>query len=476
MQKMNMRATLRKIYNHVSRILGIRFLYETFIQPINTDADIYRKEYVLNTILLGILGVLGLLGISIGWSLLFPHGEYSGIPVSLLVGLFIYFGGLLALSRKGYWFLSSCCLIFSLFIVTLYAVYQWSFMLPMIILSSVLIIVISGILFSSRFGLIVTTVVTASIAVITHLQMRNYIPLNLYWRQDPISVQDVLEMGIIFFAVNGISWLSNRETRRSLKQAQLSEQALTIERNMLEQRIEDRTRELKELQAKQIGELEHLASFGDRSSGIFHDLMTPLTSIIALVEELPQEHPETATIRPYIEKALLASKKIGDQLTLIRKEVASESHESFIPAQEIKDAVDILGYQARKLGVRCEVINTDHTPFVGNSIIFHRVVANLISNAIDSYSSVSRENNRIVIISCTRTQQHLTLSVKDFGMGISPENQLKIFTPFFTTKTTRGLGIGLSTTKQNIETYFNGTITFTTSDTSTVFTVVLPIA
>lgn len=472
---MNMRDTLRKIYNHVSRILGIRFLYESFIQPLNTDADTYRKEYVLNTILLGILGVLLLLGISITWSALFPRGEYSGIPIGLFIGLIIYFGGLLVLSRKGYWFISSCCLVFSLFFVTLSAVYQWSFILPMIILSSVLIIVISGILFSSRFGLIMTALVTASITTITHLQINGHIPLNLYWQKDPISTQDVLEMGVIFFAVYGISWLSNRETKRSLKRAQSSEQALTIERNMLEQRVEERTQDFKNLQAQKISELEHLASFGDRSSGIFHDLMTPLTSIIALVEEIPDEHTQATSIKPHIEKAIRASKKIGEQLALIRKEVKVESCDSFIPTNEIRDAIDILGYRARKMNVRCEITQSDTNTFSGNSIAFHRMVTNLISNAIDSYASTIRENNRVVTISCAQKETQLTLTVSDFGSGISEENQPKIFSPFFTTKSGHGLGIGLSNTKQNIEQYFGGTISFTTSTSGTTFTVVLPI-
>ena len=67
-----------------------------------------------------------------------------------------------------------------------------------------------------------------------------------------------------------------------------------------------------------------------------------------------------------------------------------------------------------------------------------------------------------------------SIQIKDNGSGISLHEQNKIFTPYFTTKST-GTGIGLSITKQIIENH-NGTIRFeTTEDAGTVFTIELPL-
>lgn len=474
-QKTIMGSILGKIYNRVLRILRIRFLYEYLIQPKNTDPDIYRKEYVLNTILLGSVFMIGFLGLSVGWSLLVPHGDYSGIPPLMVIGLTSYFILLLVLSRKGYWFASSIFLIMSLFLVTLYAVTIWSFVLPMIILGSVLIIVISGILFSQTISILVTLGIIVALGTITYLQIAGLVPVNLYWRNDPISVQDILDMGIIFLLVNGLTWLSNRETYRSLRRAQASEQALIAERDLLEERIEERTRELKELQERQVEELRHLADFGNRSSGIFHDLMTPLTSITALVDQLPDTYPDQQNIRPYLEKAVRASKRIGEHLALIKKEFRTEPEATYIPSHEIRDAIDILGYRARMMRVHCATKNLSDETMPGNGIIFHRVILNLIKNAIDAYEQIDREEDRTVIVSCSRTSLELTVSIIDHGPGIPNEYHDKIFEPFFTTNPTKGMGIGLSHTKKNIERHLNGTISFTSSPEGTTFVVRIPI-
>lgn len=466
---------LGKIYNHALRILRIRFLYEYLIEPRNTHPDIYRKEYVLNTILVGTIFMIGLLGVSVGWSLLIPHEDYSGIPALLVVGLISYFIVLLILSRKGYWFISSILLITSLFLVTLYAVTLWSFVLPMIILGSVLTIVISGILFSQTTSILVTFGIILALGTITYLQIIELLPVNLYWRNDPISVQDILDMGIIFLLINGLTWLSNRETYRSLSRAQASEQALLVERDLLEERIEERTRELKELQERQVEELRHLADFGNRSSGIFHDLMTPLTSITALVDQLPHTYSNQQDLRPYLEKAIRASKRIGEHLALIKKEFRSEPAATYTPAHEIRDAVDILGYRARMMRVHCVTKNLSEETMQGNGIIFHRIILNLIKNAIDAYERIDRENNRTVTISCNRTSQELMVSIIDHGPGIPSEYRDKIFEPFFTTNPTKGMGIGLSHTKKNIEHYLRGTISFTSSPQGTTFVVRIPI-
>lgn len=470
-----MRDPLRKLYNYVSRILGIRFLYELFIQPIYTNEDIHRKEFVLNTILTGILSVLLFLGLSITWSYLFPIGEYSGISPWIFAGIFTFFAGLLTASRKGYWYVSSLGLIITLFIVTMYAVYQWSFVLPMIILGSVLTIVISSILFSNRFGFLVAVIITISVVILTRLQTIGIIPVNLYWQSDALSIQSVIEMGIIFLSISGISWLSNRETEHSLKRAHLSEQALKNERDLLEIRIEERTRSLKEIQEQQVTELHHLAQFGNLSSGIFHDLMTPLTSIIALVDELPESNHQTTAIKTRIEKAIHASKRIGEQLSIIRKEIRPEQVHEFVPYEQIRDAVDILGHKARILDVHCTISDCVQRAYAGNAVMFYRIVMNLLSNAIDSHIGERAHDTRMVTIACTELNGSLRLTITDTGNGIPPEIQSKIFDPFFTTKEKKGLGIGLGHTKHIIEHHFKGTISFTTSSRGTAFTVMLPI-
>lgn len=98
----------------------------------------------------------------------------------------------------------------------------------------------------------------------------------------------------------------------------------------------------------------------------------------------------------------------------------------------------------------------------GNPLKFHQIIANLISNAIDAYDGIPREEgrqNRVEV----RLAQHsgiVRLEVQDWGQGIKPEILNKIFDPLFTTKDTdKGTGIGLTTTKHIVEKDFAGNVT-----------------
>jgi signal transduction histidine kinase len=100
----------------------------------------------------------------------------------------------------------------------------------------------------------------------------------------------------------------------------------------------------------------------------------------------------------------------------------------------------------------------------------NRAFSNLIKNAIQAIPS--DRNGAIEIISSVNTDNYI-IEIKDNGKGISEDEQDKIFTPNFTTKST-GMGLGLAMVKNIIENA-NGTITFKTAqDVGTSFFIELP--
>lgn len=83
----------------------------------------------------------------------------------------------------------------------------------------------------------------------------------------------------------------------------------------------------------------------------------------------------------------------------------------------------------------------------------NQVFMNLINNAIDELKENSRLTQRKIFI---QTQQvnpnQIDVTIKDTGMGITPELKTKIFDPFFTTKPVgKGTGMGLAISYQIIE-------------------------
>ena len=98
------------------------------------------------------------------------------------------------------------------------------------------------------------------------------------------------------------------------------------------------------------------------------------------------------------------------------------------------------------------------------------VYNNLLQNAIQATSA---EDHRVINVTATDADHDIIISFKDFGTGISDEAKAKIFSPYFTSKSS-GTGLGLAMSKKIIES-FDGSIWFENNeDVGATFFVRLP--
>jgi signal transduction histidine kinase len=101
-----------------------------------------------------------------------------------------------------------------------------------------------------------------------------------------------------------------------------------------------------------------------------------------------------------------------------------------------------------------------------------RIITNLMQNAVQA---IPAERKGEIHVSLAQEGNSAVIQVGDNGEGISAEAQAKLFTPYFTTKTS-GTGLGLAMTRQMVEVW-GGTISYnTTIGEGTTFTIKLPIA
>jgi signal transduction histidine kinase len=107
-------------------------------------------------------------------------------------------------------------------------------------------------------------------------------------------------------------------------------------------------------------------------------------------------------------------------------------------------APELLGARANALNIRIAVQCEQQIALCGDRVLLERVLANLVSNAID----VSAPGQTISISASHGQTGWLRLEVTDLGTGIAPENLTRIFDPYFTTKRfgqdVRGFGLGLT--------------------------------
>jgi signal transduction histidine kinase len=239
----------------------------------------------------------------------------------------------------------------------------------------------------------------------------------------------------------------------------------------LEARIAERTRELQEAQAHVLHQ-EKMAAFGLLAAGIAHEVGNPLTSISSLVQMLQRRDCDDYAR----EKLALVNGQLQRIQTTLRELVqfsrpatSERSRQSL--GEILEEALSIAKYYHRTKGrhVRAE-IPPDLPPLVGVREQLVQVFLNLVLNAIDATERGGR-------IELTALQQvdSAVVRVADDGPGIKPENEGRLFQPYFTTKR-HGTGLGLFVTRKLVAAH-GGTVEYRPRpEGGALFLVRLPLA
>lgn len=238
--------------------------------------------------------------------------------------------------------------------------------------------------------------------------------------------------------------------------------------------------ELKNAQNQLIAK-EKLVSLGQLTGGLAHSMKTPISSMgdsLELLNEYVKEYDQSIDeqsvtnedhheIANDMKKCLIEMQLIIKYMNEVIKTVKNYSTDANIgfgdkfTIKELKDTIFVLlNHELKrhecKLNINLDV--EDDIVINGDMRNMIQVINVLISNAIESYSYIS---NGVVEFSVSRdTQNNIVIAVKDFGRGIHPDIQSKLFNKMCTTKGNKGTGIGLYISKNIIEAQFNGKLTF----------------
>ncbi len=290
----------------------------------------------------------------------------------------------------------------------------------------------------------------------------------------PLTPIEIFTYIPILILIIIISILSNKEIKKSLEQSKVVQDLLSRDRDILNRKLHESNIELEKNRQERMHELAKAAEFGRLAQGLFHDLMTPLTSIILHTEKLE----DSQEMQKGLEKAQEASRRMAVYAQDIRKSLSNEGDMKLCDlGKELDSVLHLLSYRARMENVDIKVTGQPGCVWTGNLIKMRQVFSNLISNAIDSFAKLENIAHKKVTISLKKDASSYTLIIKDNGSGIPPQNLERIFDPFFTTKSRdKGTGIGLTTVKSIVETDLRGNIKVESSlGKGSTFTVVFPI-
>ncbi len=241
-----------------------------------------------------------------------------------------------------------------------------------------------------------------------------------------------------------------------------------------------RNDELKEINARlqtaqaQLIQSEKLASVGQLTAGIVHDVKNPLAVIKGLAEELGEEFGLDPTTKEQLgtirESAGRASTIVTDLLKFARQSTPELERRDL--RETIQASVRLTEYLARKSNVVVKMDMPSSAVMVSyDAQQIEQVLINLIGNAIQAM-----KNGGTVRINLSEVGGTVAIAVQDNGIGIPEKNLQRIFDPFFTTKPEgEGTGLGLSVSF-GIVTRHGGKIDVESKPgLGTTFTVLLPI-
>lgn len=191
-----------------------------------------------------------------------------------------------------------------------------------------------------------------------------------------------------------------------------------------------------------------LASLGEMSAAIAHEINNPLAIIQGSVELMARFVNDPSKLDTKIKTVLKSIDRISKIVDGLRK--FSRSSDGYSYQQNslneiVREAVNLISVKSQRF-------NTDvHCDFKAEAEIYcdmveiEQVVVNLISNGIDAVKGNSEKWVRVEI---SEEGPFVILKVIDSGGGIAEKNRDKLFEPFFTTKPVgEGTGLGLSISK-----------------------------
>jgi signal transduction histidine kinase len=397
------------------------------------------------------------------YTLLTVVSSRAAHPITFVFVLAVV-GGLIALSRRGYPTVSAWLLIGFMFVAVFYTNVTRGVDLPMTWMFYTLIVYMTGILIGPRASFGVTFFIAFAFTSLTWWHQAGYNPYFIEdWRTDGFKIQEAVGFCFSLWIIYVVTWLSKREINRSLNRARASEAALKVERDSLEVKVEQRTRELREEQQRRLEEHARFADFGRLASGVLHDLANPLTSMSLNLQQARAS--ETGSQGQLLERVIQGAERMGALLRTARTQFRpSNELVTFSLADEIEHVAELLSFKARNANVIIDLNAVENVQTLGSPQAFNRVVANLMANAIDAYADTSLEH-RPLRVTCTVEGDDAVITVEDEAGGIKAELQTKIFEPFFTTKAASGgSGMGLVSAKSIAETDFGGSLILARSD------------
>jgi PAS domain S-box-containing protein len=262
------------------------------------------------------------------------------------------------------------------------------------------------------------------------------------------------------------------------------------ERRRVENALRESEEKFRNLAKQLEGQLiisDRLISVGEMAASFAHEFNNPLAIILGLSQEmrslLNPSDPHYESITNIEEEALRCRKIVLDLLDFVRP-----SDATFIPVdvgELLEKTRSVLSVQYQKTNVVTAIdLEPNLPPILADPQQLRQVLINLAFNAAEAMPKGGKLKFRATtdFLESAKDRQErgrrnreLTIAVSDTGIGIEPDNLSDIFRPFFTTKKSKGMGLGLSICERIMKAHRGRISAESTPGKGTTFYLHLPI-
>lgn len=272
--------------------------------------------------------------------------------------------------------------------------------------------------------------------VIHKKHFSEFIKIFFWQHQNKLyMILSALIVGLILLVVNRQKTRKNIEIIRSQKEE-----------------IESTYRELQQTQEKLI-EAEKFKQAKEIAGGFAHEIrnaLFPAVQSLQIFKRLADEHAVSLQSVDTLSFAVNRTLKLVDIISSYTN-IESLYQPSSVSISKIVAQVLLEYEQAlQNQGIKIDVEGDADTKIIINDRQFYTIVANLLLNSLDALKDMPHGE---ILISWTEVEKYAKMEFKDNGTGIPLEKLPRIFDTFYSTKPSKGIGMGLSMVKKIVEMY-----------------------
>jgi C4-dicarboxylate-specific signal transduction histidine kinase len=232
---------------------------------------------------------------------------------------------------------------------------------------------------------------------------------------------------------------------------------------------------------EQLAHITRVASLGELTASIAHEVNQPLTGIIANGQAaqrwLERQPPELREADECLQRLVRDGKRAGEVIerlrTLVRQ--GDKTRRAAVDvSQLVRDTLPLVRSEVQQndVTIRLELAE-GLAPAFADHVQLQQVVLNLIMNALESMVAVDDRPRELVLRTAERNAVELTVTVIDNGVGVNPQQAARVFDAFFTTKP-HGMGMGLAISRSIVEDHGGRLSLVPTPSAGSVFELALP--